>query len=134
MDLNHEEKLSLLQELIRIASADGEHRDEEYDFLHAVAQMLEVEPMEMEALFTKSVPFKPPQQEARRIVAFVQLLRMVWSDGELDLNEEYLLRELGMKLGLAMQAVQGVIERSKTYDKGRIPDSEIIHIFQVHHN
>ena len=134
MDLNHEQKLSLLHQLIRIAGADGEHRDEEYDMLHVVAQHLQVEPMDMESLFSVRVDDQPPKEESRRIVVFYHMLRMVWADGEFDPDEEVLLSELGAKLGLRLQAIDTTIMRSKIYPNGNIPESEFLQIFLLHHN
>lgn len=134
MKLTHEQKLSLLTQLIKIASADGHNRDEEYDMLHLVAQQLEIEPMEMEALFTSSEKFKPPKTEAKRIIIFYHLLKMVWADGELERDEIHLLKEFSLNMGLPTQAVNAIIERSQVYDRGDIPIEELIDIFQVHHN
>ncbi|MBT3647809.1 MAG: hypothetical protein HN542_06170 [Flavobacteriales bacterium] len=134
MKLTHEQKLSLLSQLIKMASADGHHRDEEYDMLHLVAEQLEIEPMEMEALFTTQQEFIPPKTESKRIVIFYHLLKMVWADGELELDEIHLLKEYSMNMGLPIQAVNAIIERSRVYDQGNIPVQEIVDIFQVHHN
>ncbi len=134
MELTKEQKLSLLSELIRLANADGEHRDEEYDMLHLVAQTLEVEPMEMEELFLRSAQFHPPKEEVKRIVVFYHMLRIVWADDHLDPDEVHLLRELGAQLSLPIQAMDTAIKRSKIYPQGNIPDQEWIEIFQVHHN
>lgn len=134
MDLNHRQKLSLLQDLIRIAGADGQHRDEEYDMLHVVAKRLEVEPMELEALFSETVESHLPKQEPRRIIVFYHMLMMVWVDGEFDADEEKLLRELGAGLGLPIQAIDTTIAQSRLYARGAIPMDVFLKIFTLHHN
>jgi|GEM_PF-183927 uncharacterized tellurite resistance protein B-like protein len=134
MKITHDQKLSLLNQLIKIASADGEHRDEEYDMLHIVSQQLDVDPMEMEMLFTKDHEYSPPASEAQRITIFYHLLIMIWVDGELHPDELTLLEEYSMHLGLSSQAVQSVIKESMLYPNGKIPLENIIKTFQVHHN
>ena len=134
MDLNHEQKLSLLHQLIQIAAADGQHRDEEYEMLHLVAEQLEVDVMDMEQLFSEAATWHPPMEEMRRILVFYHMLKMVWADGEMDPDEVVLLLELGAKLGHPMQAIHSVIEQSKIFPMGNIPEDIFIGIFQVHHN
>jgi len=134
MDLSQEEKLRLLSDLIALASADGEYRDEEYDLLQRVAEMLSVEPMEVEKLFTIHEYFRAPSEEYKRIIIFHHLLVMMNADGEINDDEVFLLKELGMKLGLSVQAMDSSIKATGLYPSGNIPPDEIIRIFQVQHN
>lgn len=134
MNLSHEEKMSMLAQLIRMAAADGEHRDEEYNMLNDITEALRVEPMDMEALFTKKVSNRHPADEAVRVNIFHHLLQMVWSDGEMDPDEAALLKELGMSIGLPMQAIETSMQKSHLYNRGQIPQSEIENIFKVHNN
>ena len=47
----HQEKISLLQEMIAFALIDGELHDREYDFLEMVAMELEIEKAVFHQLF-----------------------------------------------------------------------------------
>jgi hypothetical protein len=62
------------------------------------------------------------------------LLLMVAADGEIDGDELELLKELGFKLALPLEAINTSIALLNVYPKGNIPANEIIRIFQVHHN
>jgi uncharacterized tellurite resistance protein B-like protein len=134
MNISHEQKLRILTELIRIAGADGQHRDEEYDLLHRITELLDVEPMDMEALFTKPSETDLPKDEVHRISLFFHLVTMVLADGEISYDEIVLLRELTLKLGFRPQALDEVIKRLDDWVKFGIPEAEFIQIFQVHHN
>lgn len=134
MELSPEEKLRLLSDLIALASADGEYREEEYDLLQQVAELLQVEPMEVEKLFDAHQKFQAPPEEYKRIVIFHHLLRMMNADGEVSEDEVYLLKELGLKLGLSVQAIEQSIKVVNLYPNGNIPAEEMIRIFQVQHN
>lgn len=134
MNFSKAEKLTILNNLIKLAGADGEHRDEEYDLIHRVTEQLQVEPIEMEMLFTKEIDSTIPKAEAKRITVFFYLLLMVAADGEIDGDEVDLLKELGFKLALPLEAINTSIALLNVYPKGNIPANEIIRIFQIHHN
>ncbi|MEZ4721153.1 MAG: TerB family tellurite resistance protein [Flavobacteriales bacterium] len=134
MNFSKEEKLRILSELIKVAGADGEHRDEEYDFLHAIAEYLQVEPMDMESLFTKSSEHPIPASEMQRIVIFHQLVLMVIADGEISNDEIAMLKEATLMLGLPNQAVNEVISRLHYYLDAGVDVEDFIKVFQVHHN
>lgn len=134
MNITHEEKLRVLSELIRVAGADGQHRDEEYDLLHKVTELLEVEPMDMEALFTKPTTTPFPSDEVKRITLFYHLVQMILADGEIAYDEIVLLREFTLQLGLRPQAVNEVILRLDDWVRSGIPLETFVQIFQVHHN
>lgn len=134
MNFSKDEKLRILSELIKVAGADGEHRDEEYDFLHAIAEHLQVEPMDMEALFTQSSDHPIPSNETDRIVIFHQLVLMVIADGEVSSDEITLLKEATLMLGLPNQAVNEVISRLHHYLDAGVDVQDFIKVFQVHHN
>jgi len=134
MNFSKAEKLTILHHLIKLAGADGEHRDEEYELIHRVTEQLQLEPMEMEMLFIKETESIIPKAEAKRITIFFYLLLMVAADGEIDGDEVELLKELGFKLALPLEAINTSIALLHVYPKGNIPANEIIRIFQVHHN
>jgi uncharacterized tellurite resistance protein B-like protein len=134
MNFTHQEKLTILNQLIQLAGADGEHRDEEYDLIHKVTEQLQLEPMETEMLFIKSIDEHYPKSEVKRITVFFYLLLMVAADGEIDRDETHLLRELSLKLALPLEAVNNSIALLDVYPNGNIPSEEIIKIFQTHHN
>jgi uncharacterized tellurite resistance protein B-like protein len=60
---NHNEKLSLLTELIKLAKVDQDVRDSEFQFLFAISNQLCISQSEFESLFEKYIDFKPPVLE-----------------------------------------------------------------------
>lgn len=134
MNFTKTEKLHILNTLIKIAGADGEHRDEEYDLIHRVTEQLQVEPLEMEKLFVHELETSIPKSESQRITSFFYMLLMISADGEISQDELVLTRDLAFKLGLPDQAVNSALKKLEIYPSGNIPAKEIIDIFKVHHN
>lgn len=134
MPLNQHQKLRALKDLIRLASADGELCAEEYDLLHEVARKLQVEPMELEQLFIHSKEYEAPVDEDQRIDFFYLLLRMIMADKDVLHDEIFVLKELSMRLGLRVQAVDQSVDRARFYSPHTVPMEEIRGIFRIHNN
>ena len=132
--MTHEEKLGIMAQLIRMAQSDGGLREEEYDFLQQMAQRLEVEPMEVEKLFTSVKDYPSPQDELQRIDLFITLVEMINADNEVTPDEITLLREMGMFLGLRMQAVDQTIKAFDIYPNAKVPAEVIKSYFVLHFN
>lgn len=123
-----------MSDLISIASADGSSRDEEYDFLHKIAARLELEPMEIEGLFTSTAKHPAPQLEEDRIELFIAMLEMVASDQEIVSDELLVLRDMSLKLGLRLQAVDQSIKALEMFENGKVPTEVIRSFFALHLN
>lgn len=134
MALNQQQKLRMLKDLARLASADGELRAEEYDLLHEVARTLGVEPMEVEQLFIRAEEYPAPVEESHRIDFFYLLLRMIMADKDVLHDEIFVLKELSIRLGLRIQAVDQSIDRARFYSPHSVPKEEIQSIFRIHNN
>ncbi len=58
-----EEKLSLLKDLIIVANADGHFREEEQQFIYAIAEQMGITPKEYIRLFKENIEHAPPLLE-----------------------------------------------------------------------
>ena len=132
--LSHQEKLRIISDLIAVANADLEHRDEEYDFLHVIAERMNLEPMEMEKVFTSVEKHPAPQSEAARIRSFGFLLDMAAIDGEIASDELIIIRNLGFKLGLRLQAIDQSLKYVQLMAGAPLHIEQIEEIFNVHQN
>ena len=129
-----DEKLSLLTELIKLARADKECRDTEYDFLATIARMLGVEQQDLDRLFNEYIEFTPPIREVNRITQFHRMVLLTHVDFHVKSEELDHMRNAGLRLGLHPNAIEAVFEEMDKHDHGMIPAEELIKIFQVHHN
>ncbi len=107
---DHQEKLGLLSQLIKLARADEQVKDIEFQFLGTIAVQLGVSAEEFKHLFEKYIAFEPPEFEFDRIVQLQRLVLLMNVDQEIDEKELSLIREMGMKLGLHPLAVAEVLE------------------------
>lgn len=99
-----EEKLnkSHIQNLIRLALADGNLEASELDRIHKIARSLGVTKEETEQLLAnpQSIQFNAPSSKEDRIERFVNLVRLILADGAVTEQETKLLRRISIGLSL----------------------------------
>ena len=91
---------SLLSDLIVLAHADNKVTAQEYDFIHRLAQRMEVSKEAVDALFENPVPSKPIFSELERITHFHKLILVMNVDGEIHPSEVATLRNFGLRMGI----------------------------------
>lgn len=128
------EKLSILTELIKLARVDNQVKNEEYNFLLAMARLLKIDKSQLDTLFTKYIDFTPPPLEVDRILQFQRLVLLANVDMEIVSNEIEMLKAAGLRLGLNSDAIENVIIEMKKYKNGIVPTNRLIEIFKAHHN
>lgn len=131
---SHQEKLSILSEMISFAKIDKEVKDVEYDFLLNVAQQLDISKKIFDALFNQEVVYVVPKTEADRIVQFHRLVLLMNIDNSQELIEINKLFDIGLKMGLPQGAIQQVLSVMHTYENRIIPTDILINIFKAYHN
>nr|WP_262482853.1 TerB family tellurite resistance protein [Aquimarina longa] len=129
-----EEKLSLLSEMIEFAKADHKFKDEEYNFILAVASQLGIQKEEIDALKDTEVEKKNLQPESQRILQFHRLVLLMNVDQETSQQEIHKIKEIGLHLGLRLEAIDAVLEKMHDYPNKLIPPQELIAIFTRHYN
>ena len=128
------EELNLLAQLIKLAEADENLREAEYNFLLRCANILGVDRKDFDELFAGHIDFKPPKIETERILQFYRLVLLANVDLNVNPEEMNFLREAGFKLGLNPDAVEAVFIEMKKYETGMIPTERLVEIFKTYHN
>ena len=128
------EKLSLLQDLIKIANADGQFRDDEQRFIFAIAEQMEITPKDYMRLFKENITYSPPKLEMDRIVHFQRLILVMNVDQNVSLTEIKEVQNLGLKMGLHPEAINQVLTEMHDYQNKMLPPARLIEIFKAHHN
>lgn len=128
------ERLSLLAELIKLAKADDEIREIEFQFLLSIAAQMGVTKEDFKILFEQYIEFNPPKLEFERIIQFQRLVLLMNVD--LDINETELeyIKDLGMRMGLHPMATSEVLRVMHDYPTKVIPPERLISIFKTFHN
>lgn len=129
-----EEKLSLLADLIKLAKSDKEFREDEKQFIFAIAQQLEISPEDYIRLFKENIEFKAPKLEFDRIVHFQRLILVMNVDGSVDDLELDFVKDLGLKMGLNPLAILSVLNEMHKHPNNMIPPNILISIFKTYHN
>ena len=128
------EKLSLLTELIKLARTDKQLRDEEFNFLYAIARQLEISDDEFKGLFEQYIEFTPPKNELDRIVQFQRLILVMNVDKSVSEEELPHVRNIGIRMGLQPNATNALLRLMGEYENGIIPPDKLISVFRSQHN
>ena len=128
------EKKSLLKELIKLAKADKEVRDIEFQFLLSLSLQMGVSKEEFLKLFEQYIEFNPPKMEYDRILQFQRLVLIMNVDQDPSEEEFKYMREIGIRMGLHPSATEEVLKVMNNYPNKVIPPEKLIEIFKTFHN
>ena len=131
---SHQEKLSILSEMIAVAKVDGTVKEPEYNFLSGVADHLGVDNQDFEALFNTKTEHVVPKSEADRIVQFHRLVLLMNIDQVQTEKEIARLHNLGLGMGLRPTAIDQVLKVMHDYPNKVVPAQVLINIFKAHYN
>lgn len=131
---SREAKLSILSEMISMATIDKDLKEREYNFLLAVAKQLEISKNELDRLFTYPAPFKQQKTESERIIQFYRLVLMMNIDEEQHPKEIKMVKECGLRMGLNPMAMDKVMSIMNNYEDKIVPTDVLLDIFKTHYN
>ena len=134
MEARHNQKLSLLSDLIALSKVDNNVSFLEEHFIYSVAQQLNISAEELKHIHENPVAFQPQNIETERIIQFYRLVLLMKMDGEYHEKEIEFCKNTGLKMGLPPAALNEVIRRIMESEEGTLVPVEVIRIFQAHHN
>jgi hypothetical protein len=129
-----DEKLGLLKQLILVANADGKIKEAEYQLLLGLAANLDVSQEEFQKVFDLGIEVEMPKTDADRILQFHRMILMLNVDADPAPAEIYMVRKMGIMLGLNHQAIEIVLEEMKTHPNNLIPPDRMVQIFTKYMN
>lgn len=132
--MSSEEKLSALSQLITFAQSGKELKDVEYDFLVLIANQIGVTKEAFDTLLLNPVPHINLESETERIVQFHRLLLLMNVDRKIEPVELEKIHQLGLKMGLNIQAIDKTLEIMKQYKNNNIPPEVLLSIFKTYYN
>ena len=130
----HQQKLSLIQDLIALCIADGNESFLEENFIKSIAESLGISEKEISYLKENPVQYQPENRETDRIIQFYRLLLLMGVDQNKTHSEIAFCKEAALKMGLNPIAVNNTIEQILTSETGMMPPDDVIKLFQVQHN
>jgi len=132
--MSSEEKLSALSQLIAFARTGKDIKDVEYNFLVIIANQIGVTKEVFDKLLLNPVPHINLQSESERIVQFHRLLLLMNVDKEIEPVELEKIHQLGLKMGLNIQAIDKTLEIMQQYNNNNIPPEVLLSIFKTYYN
>lgn len=129
-----EEKLSVLTELIKMARADEDVRQEEYSLMLAMANVLGVSKNEFDRLFEENIQIHTPASEFERILQFHRLILVAKIDKNLHPRELAHLRHCGHRLHFRPEAIDQVMDLIKKSGAAAPSVEAMLAIFKIYHN
>lgn len=130
----HEERISLLLEMIAFAVVDGTLHERERIFLSIVAQQLGIEHREFLDLFHRESDPLPIKSEFQRVQQFYRLALLMYVDGECHEKEEIAIQQIAIDMGLNPAITKRILQMMRESDSKIIPPNIILQAFKEQHN
>ncbi len=131
---SHDEKISLLLEMIAFAVVDGKLHEREDIFLSIVAQQLGIERDEYLDLFHRESEPLPIKSEFQRIQQFYRLALLMYVDGECHEKEQVAIQQIAIDMGLNPAVTKRILHLMRTSKSKIIPPEFILEAFKEQHN
>jgi uncharacterized tellurite resistance protein B-like protein len=130
----HEQKISLLAEMIAFSIVDGRLHQREYEFLSIVARELNIEKAAFDDLFHQELPVKVIKSEIQRIHQFYRLALLMHVDGILHEKEEIAIKQMSINMGLNPAATKKILNLIKESPKKIIDPKQLMDAFKEQYN
>ena len=131
---NKNDKLGILTELIKLAKADNELRDMEFQFLLSLASQMGVSKNEFIQLFEQYIEFLPPKLEFDRILQFHRLVLVMNVDQDTNDKEIEYIKQAGIRMGLNPLATNEILRIMENYPSKVVPTDVLMKVFRSFHN
>ncbi|NVK63287.1 MAG: TerB family tellurite resistance protein [Flavobacteriales bacterium] len=128
------EKLGLLAQLVQLAQSDDHFKEQEFQFLLAIAAQMGVTKEDFKQIFEENIRFQPPKFEAERILQLQRLILLMNVDKEISEEELDYIKSAGIRMGLHPSATNSVLSEMHNYKNNIIPPERLIEIFRTYHN
>ncbi|MGC1515737.1 MAG: TerB family tellurite resistance protein [Maribacter sp.] len=128
----HRRNLAHFAALATLASIDGEISTEERKMLDRFASKLDITKSEYEEVFKKEnkYPIDPINDSEKRLERLYDLLRIIYSDHEIDAEEMIMLKRYAIGMGFTGDKADKIIERSVAIFGGKIDFEDYLYLLK----
>lgn len=130
----HEDKISLLLDMIAFSVVDGRLHQREYDFLLIVASELKISKADFDDLFHQDLSNNVIKSEFERVQQFYRLALLMHCDGVLHEREKTAIHEIGINMGLNPYAMKRVLNAMEASPTSTISAEFLLSVFQEQNN
>ena len=136
MDPFYQEKLSHLNDLIKLSKVDGEESHMESNFINSVAARLGIEKGDVVKIKDGKldITFSPPKKESKVIEQFHRLIILIGIDKLIYKEEVTFCVELGIRMGLNYNAITEVLRKTMRNPAYIMHLDEVEKIFKKYSN
>jgi len=128
----HLRNLGHFASIVNLAAVDGDINAEEEEQLRRFAKKLDIDEEEYNLVLKnpKSFPINPHNNVQERLERLYDLLRIIFSDHEIDEEEMVLLKKYAIGLGFSGEASDGIIKRSVQIFSGKLDFDDYLYLLR----
>lgn len=128
----HLRNLGHFASIVNLAAVDGDINAEEEEQLRRFAKKLDIDEEEYNLVLKnpKSFPINPHNNVQERLERLYDLLRIIFSDHEIDEEEMDLLKKYAIGLGFSGEASDGIIKRSVQIFSGKLDFDDYLYLLR----
>lgn len=136
MDPNFQEKLSHINDLIKLSMIDGDESHMELNFINSVAARLGIEKEDVKKIKDGmiDITFSPPRSESKVIEQFHRVIILIGIDKLIYKEEVSFCVELGVRMGLNYGAINEVLKKTLRNPAHIMQIDEMKEIFNKYSN
>lgn len=118
--------------IARVALADGNVSEQEKEFLHKLANRLEISASEYEEILENPLkyPINPPYLYTQRLERLYDLARMVHVDHQLGDKQDKLLRKFAIALGFTPSNVNYIVDKALSLVDKKVDSDTFVYEMQ----
>jgi hypothetical protein len=135
MDNFYEEKVSHLNDLIKLSRIDGRENLNEINFINSVADRLGISRKDLKQIREKSskVNFSPPDDMYQLMMQYHRLIVLMGIDRIISQEEKDFCTRLGLKMKLKKAAINEIIDKAIDTPRHIISVDDIEQVFYRHY-
>jgi hypothetical protein len=135
MDNLYEEKISHLNDLIKLSRIDGRENLNEINFINSVADRLGISRSDLKEIrkMSSKVSFSPPDDMYQMMMQYHRLIVLMGIDRIISKEEKDFCTKLGLKMKLKKNAINEIIDKAIDMPRHIISVDDIEQVFYRHY-
>jgi hypothetical protein len=131
MDALYQEKISHLNDLIKLSRVDGQESLNEIHFINAIANRLGINREDLEKIRNKNddIVFTPPNNIYQLMMQYHRIILLMGIDRIISESEMEFCMDIGIKMNLKPEAIRDILELAIETPRHIIAIEEIEKIF-----
>jgi hypothetical protein len=136
MDNLYQEKISHLNDLIKLSRVDGQESVNEVHFINSVADRMGISREDLKKIREKndSIIFTPPKDMYQIMMQYHRIIILMGIDRIISDSEMDFCIDIGIKMNLKPEAIREILELAVESPRHIVPIDEIEKIFFRYYN